>query len=146
MSTAQPDDNPLWIEIEEFRELYAEDPTVADDVHGAVARSHPDRPALADAVVDSLVAGFDMHADEDAIEDVIEACARLIPLLSALEILRDAGDHALADLLESAPANAGRWLHQGGWAIHRSDGAEAAFMFARLDAGRAWVLLLSDQT
>ncbi|MDN4477853.1 hypothetical protein QQX10_06225 [Demequina sp. SYSU T00039] len=141
MAVIDPDEDPLELETEEFREIYAEDPTVADLVHAAVLAEHPERPALADAVVDSLVAGHDMHEDEAPIVEILDACLRLMPLDAVVEHLRGLQRDALADLLEATPAEAGRWLHEGGWAVHDDAGTEVAFMFARRDSGRAWVQL-----
>ncbi len=141
MTFIDPDDDPLELEAEEFREIYADDCDVATRVHAAVLAAHPERPALADAVVDSLVSGHDMHVDEEPIADVIDACRRLMPLPAVVDHLRGLQRDALADLLEAAPATAGRWLHQGGWAVHDDAGAEVAFVFARPDCDRAWVLL-----
>lgn len=141
MAAIDPDDDPLELETEEFRELYAEDPGVADLVHAAVVAGHPERPAFADAVVDSLIAGHDMHVDEDPIVEILDACLRLMPLAAVVEHLHGLQRDALADLLESAPAAAGRWLHDGGWAVHDDAGTEVAFVFARRGSGRAWVQL-----
>ncbi|WP_062381638.1 hypothetical protein [Demequina pelophila] len=143
MSALPPDDeDALEIEVEEFRELYADDPDIAARVHAAVRRDHPDRASLADAVVDSLIAGSDMHDDEAAIDEVIDACRRLMPLAPVIAHLRAEGQSVRADLLESAPAAAGRWLSEGGWAIHDAEGEEVAFVFARPDVDRSWVMML----
>lgn len=141
MAAIDPDDDPLEFETEEFRELYAEDPSVADLVHAAVLAERPERPTLADAVVDSLVAGHDMHEDEAPIVEILEPCLKLMPLDAVVEHLRGLQRDALADLLEAAPAAAGRWLHDGGWAVHDSAGTEVAFVFARRGSARAWVQL-----
>ena len=136
------DEDALELEVEEFREIYAEDPEVEQRVHEAVLREHPERGSLADAEVDSLVAGFEMHDDEAAIVEVIDACRRLMPLEPVIAHLREAGQGARADLLADAPATAGRWLTEGGWVVHDGGGAEVAFVFARPEAGRMWFMML----
>lgn len=139
------DDDALELEVEEFREVLAQDPEVAGRVREAVLREHPDRESLADAVVDSLVAGYEMHSDEAAIVEVIDDCRRLMPLEPVIAHLRAGGQDARADLLEEAVVAAGRWLHDGGWVVHDADGAEVAFVFARRDGGPAWFLMLEGQ-
>ena len=66
MAAIDPDDDPLEFETEEFRELYAEDPSVADLVHAAVLAAHPERPTLADAVVTPVCAAARPGARADA--------------------------------------------------------------------------------
>ncbi len=142
MTAIDPDEDPLELEVEEFRELYAENIEVAALVHAAMLTAYPERESLADAVVDSLIAGHDMHVDEDPIVEVVDACRRLMPLDAVVSHLRGIDLTALADLLEDAPHAAGRWLHAGGWAVHDTGGDEVAFMFASQGSGRTWVLLL----
>ena len=133
------DEDPLEIEVEEFRELLAEDAGITDRVHAAVSEAEPDRPALADAVVDSLIAGFDLHPDEDPIVDIIDACRLLMPLDAVVAHLRATGREDLAALLADALTAAGKWIHEGGWVVHDAAGREIAFVFSARGCDRTWV-------
>ena len=139
MTFADFDEDPLEIEVEEFRELLVEDPGISARVHAAIRVAEQGRPALADAVVDSLVAGFDLHPDEHPIVDTIDACRHLMPLDAVVAHLRAAAREDLAALLEAAPATAGKWLHEGGWVVHDAAGAEVAFVFSARGCDRTWV-------